>query len=102
MMEAKSALAAQHLTATRWGSDYDIVDVKELNTFYQEQNAMDSDELADLNERRAAQASKANQKAVMTPQGQYPSIKDAAAALNITGGQLRYKMKMEPKEYYFI
>ena len=41
-------------------------------------------------------------KPVVTPNGNFPSIKAAAAGYNVKGNVIQYRMKKYPTEYYFV
>ena len=94
-MEAKSELGAMNICNLRWKRPWRAQEAKLTPPFYQVLNAGTEQEEAALAELRKTNLIRANTKAVITPQGEYQSVKDAAAALGIEPRMLRKRIGVE-------
>lgn len=98
--EARSAEGARKITEQAWGSPWRAIAVFPSPEFHIETDAETKEEAAALLELRRQNLIRANQKAIMTPDGEFPSIKHAAEHYGITPASLRKRMQSQPADYY--
>lgn len=94
-VEARSEQAARGLTTLSWRKPWRAVEAKLSPTFYQELTANSLEEDAELLALRVANLKRGISKAIITPHGEFPSVKDAVAALKIAPKTLRAKIGVE-------
>jgi hypothetical protein len=98
-VEGSSEANAKVNVMLRYGKGWRVAEILESKTFYQEQNAGTSEEAAELLELRKANLLRGVSKAVITPKGEFPSVKAAAEAYG-TAKKLRELMEQYPDQYY--
>ena len=98
--EAKSELAACNITNMKWGRPWRAQEAKLTPPFYQVSYAGTTEEEAALAQLRKDSLLKANSKILVTPAGEFPSMK-AALSQYKTRAKLKTLMQQHPTEYYF-
>lgn len=100
LCEARSELGAMNKTERSWGTGWRAMEARITPMFYQELNVGTEEEQAALAEQRRQNLIKANSKVIVTPDGEFASISEAAKHYG-TRHKLVTLMKSNPKEYYY-
>ena len=100
--EGRSAGEARRITERAWGKPWRAVNVFPVPDFHIVTDAATSEEMSALNELRRQNLIKANQKRLMTPDGEFSSGKEACKHLKISPGTLRNRLLSHPEQYYYV
>jgi hypothetical protein len=79
-VEGSSEVNAKVTVMLRWGKGWRVAEIKLADPFYQQTDAETAEEAQAVLALRVETLRKARQRAVVTPQGEYESVKIAAAA----------------------
>lgn len=100
MQEASSERGACNITQMKWGKPWRAVEAKQIPEFYHVGETATAEELKVLNEQRKETLIRANCKAIVTPAGEFVSMKAALAHFK-TRAKLKKLMEENPGQYYF-
>jgi hypothetical protein len=99
-VEGSSEANAKVNVMLRYGKGWRVAEILESKPFYQELYAGSSEDEAALLELRVANLKKGTSKPVITPLGEFPSVRDAAAAHNQIPQIFRKRLGVEEGFYF--
>lgn len=99
-IEAGTKFEAKRIVEQKWGDNWRAVEIKPGQRFIHCNGDDDPEQTQAVMLEKIARLKAKNSKAVVTPQGEFTSIRDAAKAFG-TREKLLALIKKFPTEYYF-